>query len=284
MTNPLIITVAPNGARKTPGDHPALPITADELAQDAQACLAAGAAMIHLHVRDDLGAHTLDVATYRAAIQAVRAAVGDDLVIQVTTEAVGRYTPAEQIAMVRQLRPEAVSVALAELTAGGVDQAVEFYRWAEAEGTALQHILYSPGDVARLADLVHRKGLPGQALSVLYVVGRYGGGDSDPQILVDFLAAAKEHHLDPEMWAVCAFGRNEGRVAMAAMSLGGHVRVGFENNFYLNDGRLSPDNGALVKQVANGARLLARPVCQGAQARRHMSPGGAKSGQQRVRC
>ena len=74
--DPLILTVAPNGASKTKADHPALPMTSEEIAACAAACAEAGAAMIHLHVRDRQGGHTLDVGTYRAAIKAVRQAVG----------------------------------------------------------------------------------------------------------------------------------------------------------------------------------------------------------------
>ncbi len=110
-----MIMVAPNGARRGKADHPALPLTAAELAADAKACALAGAAAIHLHVRDAAGGHALDPGLYRAATAAVRAAAGPDLVVQITTEAVGRFSPAEQMACVRALTPEAVSIALREL-------------------------------------------------------------------------------------------------------------------------------------------------------------------------
>src|SRR5690554_6718411 len=97
---PFAIAVAPNGARRTKADHPRLPMLPDELARDAAEARAAGAAMIHLHVRDAEGKHSLDLGLYREAIAAVRDAVGDRLVVQATTEAVGRYTPREQMALV----------------------------------------------------------------------------------------------------------------------------------------------------------------------------------------
>ena len=90
MTRPVLITVAPNGARKLKQDHPQLPLTADELGETAAACSAAGAAMLHLHVRDKNFAHSLDPERYRAAINQIRQAAGPDLIIQITTEAVGR--------------------------------------------------------------------------------------------------------------------------------------------------------------------------------------------------
>lgn len=271
---PLIIAVAPNGARKTHTDHVALPMTAAESARDAVLCRDAGASMLHLHVRDQDGAHTLDIDTYREAMDAVRYAVGRDLMIQITTEAVSRYTPDEQITLVHALHPEAASVALKELTADGVDKASGFYRWACDEGIALQHILYAPDEVRQLADLVHTGKIPAKNLSVLYVLGRYGTRQSQPSDLLPFLAQARESDLQPDTWSVCAFGPSEGAVALTAMSLGGHVRVGFENNMYLNDGTPAPDNAALVKQAADGAQLIARPLCQAQETRALMGSGG----------
>jgi len=171
---PLVIAVAPNGARKTHADHAALPMTAAEIARDAVACRDAGAAMLHLHVRDADGAHLLDGDAYREAMDAVRNAVGDDLMIQITTEAVGRYTPDQQIALVRDVCPEAASVALKELTADGVEKAAAFYHWAFDEGIALQHILYTPAEVAQLADLVRRDVIPADNLTVRYLLGLLG--------------------------------------------------------------------------------------------------------------
>jgi 3-keto-5-aminohexanoate cleavage enzyme len=126
----VLIMVAPNGARRGRADHPAIPLTPAELARDVAACAAAGAAAVHLHVRDAARAHSLDPGLYREAVAAVRAA-SPDTVIQVTTEAVGRYTPAEQMATVRALRPEAVSLALRELIPDAAAEAParDFLAW-----------------------------------------------------------------------------------------------------------------------------------------------------------
>jgi len=265
--SPLIITVAPNGARKNKNDHAALPITPDEIAIEAKACLNAGAAMLHLHVRDENDAHTLDVDAYRKAIDAVRNAVGDEMIIQVTSEAVGIYTPDQQIEMMHQLRPEAASVALKELTADGEEKAATFYHWADDNNIALQHILYTPDEVVRLAYMTHNNMVPHKNLSVLYVLGRYGDGVSKPDDLPPFIDAAQKSGLKPKLWSVCAFGPNEHEIMLEAMKLGGHVRVGFENNLYLNNNTLSPDNASLVSQVADSASLLYRSVYRGEQAR-----------------
>ena len=264
---PLVIAVAPNGARKTQKDHAQLPITANEIALDAKACMDAGASMLHLHVRDQNGAHTLDVETYRQAISALHNIVGDNMIIQVTTEAVGIYTPDQQIEMLHQLRPEAASVALKELTADGEEKAADFYSWAFDQDIALQHILYTPDEVARLAKMVQDNIIPNKNLSVLYVLGRYGTGVSQLDDLPPFLDAANKNNLNPKLWSVCAFGPKEGEIALAAIKLGGHVRVGFENNMYLNNNTLAPNNASLVSQVADGAELIYRPLCNAKQAR-----------------
>jgi uncharacterized protein (DUF849 family) len=89
---PAVICVAPNGARRTPADHAALPVTPSQIAREANACAEAGASVIHLHVRDDAGRHSLDAQRYRDAMGAIRQAVGERLLVQATTEAVGIYT------------------------------------------------------------------------------------------------------------------------------------------------------------------------------------------------
>ena len=264
--SPMMIAVAPNGARKQKADHAALPITPIELAQTAVQCRDAGACMIHLHVRDQQGGHSLDVDAYRVATAAVRKAVGDDLIIQVTTEAVGVYSIDQQIAMVQQLKPEAVSLAVRELCPTVEDEvrAARFFAWLEKERVAAQYILYSATDIARYDDLRRRGVIPGERVSVLYVLGRYTeGGASSALELLPMLAAADTEVI----WSVCAFGVTEASCMLVAAGLGGHARVGFENNMQLLNGAKAPDNSALVSQVADNAINMQRSVASVSQAR-----------------
>lgn len=259
MTKPLIIAVAPNGARLTKADHPALPITPRELGLEAARCREAGAAMIHLHVRDAEERHSLDLDRYRAAIAAVRREAGPEMIVQVTTESVGLYAPAEQIAAIRGLRPEAFSVAVRELFAEPDDEgaAAAFLAEQARAGTLVQHILYDAGDVTRFQGLVARGLIPLERASVLFVLGRYSTGQrSEPADLLPFLAAWNSgHHLDLP-WALCAFGRQEAACLITASCLGGDVRVGFENNLWRPDGSLAPDNATQVAAIASLARRL----------------------------
>jgi len=264
--SPLALMVAPNGARRGHSDHPALPIGPAELAGCARDCLAAGAAMLHLHVRDADGGHSLDADAYRAAIRAVRGAVGERMIIQVTTEAVGRYRPAEQMALVRALHPEAVSLAVRELVPDAAHEAAAaaFFGWLVGQPIAPQYILYAVEDIQHLADLCRRGVIPDPAPWVLLVLGRYTPGQrSEPRDLLPLLAVLPDHWR----WSVCAFGIRENACALTAMALSGHVRVGFENNLRLADGSVAPDNAALVAQVRDGAALLHRPLADAATIR-----------------
>ncbi len=271
---PLIITVAPNGARKTKADHPALPIAPEELAETAARCQAAGAAMIHLHVRDAEGGHSLDPDTYRAAIEAIEARLGGEILIQATTEAAGRYQPTEQMAAMRALKPAALSLAVRELLPDGEDtaQGAAFLREMHAGGTLIQYILYDAEDVRRFERLRGEGVIPEARPAVLFVLGRYRVGSvSTPDDLLPFLAAAREGEGYRGRWMVCAFGPLEAACGLTAAGLGGHVRVGFENNLLLADGTRAPDNAALVRQVAEAAHLMGRPLADAAAARRMLA-------------
>ena len=244
--NRVAIAVAPNGGRRTKADHPALPITPDELAHVAAASLEAGAAMIHVHVRDRDGRHLLDAEAYRAATAAIRASVGERLVVQITSEALGIYRPEQQMRVALEAHPEAVSLALRELVPDQTHEAgfVSFLETLRREKVTPQIILYTPEEATYLAALSSRGMIPFDNLPVLYVLGRYTVGQtSRPADLMPFLApgiAAAGH------WMVCAFGGQETACVTAAALLGGHARVGFENNLLLPNGAPASGNQELV--------------------------------------
>ena len=233
--------------------------------------------MLHLHVRDREGRHLLDAEAYREATAAVRAAAGNDLIVQVTTEAAGLYEPAEQMAVVRELRPEAVSVALKEIIPDPEHEAdgAEFLSWLYRKGVMVQYIIYSGQGVTRFQELCRRGIVPGDRHFVIFVLGRYSMGQTSvPTDLLPFLTV----HERSQPWAVCAFGRWENAVAMTAMALGGHCRVGFENNLLLSDGSRAADNAALVAQVVAGADNIGRPIADGAAAREFLMGNSTTEG------
>ncbi|CAO4157106.1 beta-keto acid cleavage family enzyme [Methylorubrum extorquens] len=268
---PLILANAPNGATRSKADHPALPITESEIARTAAEIAEAGAALIHVHVRDAQSRHLLDAQAYRAVTAAIRAEVGDRLVVQITSEAAGRYEAPEQMAVVRATRPEAVSLALREIVpnAEAETAAAAFFTWARRERVLLQIILYEPAEVARYADLKSRGVLGEGGDFPLFVLGRYTPGQvSRPADLLPFLAASGE---GVPLWSICAFGPRENACALVAAGLGGHVRVGFENSLLAPDGHPAESNAAQIRRAAEGARLLGRPLADADTARALMA-------------
>lgn len=264
--NPVVICVAPNGARRTRADHPALPITPAEIASEALACADAGASVIHLHVRDDANRHSLDTQRYRAAMDAIHDQVGDRMLVQVTTEAVGVYQPQRQMALVRELHPQAASVALRELVPDddALSPAGEFFEWAHREGVALQFIVYTPQEAVRLTELVTRGVVAQSVPNTLFVLGRYTAGQqSDASDLLPFLREWPA--LWP--WSVCAFGDTEAQCMSTAIGLGGHARVGFENNLMRSDGTVALRNADLVDNLRVLAGCAGRRVATVDEAR-----------------
>ncbi|MCC2113987.1 MAG: 3-keto-5-aminohexanoate cleavage protein, partial [Hyphomicrobiales bacterium] len=257
-----ILMCAPNGARRTKADHPALPMTAAEIAADAEHIAEAGAAAIHLHVRNPQGGHSLDAGLYREAISAIRERIGDRIVIQATTEAVGLYTPAEQVAVARALTPESISIALREIapTDDDLDAAADFLAFLFEAGVTPQIILYDAEDVIRFRDFVASGRYPFATPFVLFVLGRYAKDQlSAPGDLDPFLAAMGED-IDTHAWMVCAFGRREAEIAEHVLAHGGHMRIGFENNLWRGDGSLLADNAESVGFAAAAVDRVGRRV------------------------
>lgn len=264
------IAVAPNGGRRLKTDHPAVPIDARELGATAAECLAAGAAMIHVHVRDAAGRHVLDADAYREATTAIRAHVGDRLVVQITTEALGVYEPAQQMAVVKATRPEAVSLALREFLRSPEDEPpfADFLAWVRRERILPQFILYDPAEAANLVELQRRGLVPWSDVPVLYVLGRYTVGQtSQPADLLPFLSSGTFSH-----WSVCAFGEEETACVVAGALLGGHVRVGFENNLWRPDGTPATSNAELVRLTAEILAATGRQTMAADELREVLSP------------
>jgi len=265
-TTPLIVTVAPNGAYKTKEQHPQVPLTAEDLAQTAKSCLAAGAAMMHMHVRRPDGRHLLDAHAYKEATAAVRKAVGQELVVQITTEAAQVYQPHEQMQVVRDVVPEAVSVGLREILRPEVPETEvqAFFVWLAERNVMTQVILYDVADVQAWQCLRTQGIVSENKWFLLFVLGRYSAGQTSRATdLLPFLQA----HDQSYPWAMCAFGPEENACAITAAGLGGHVRVGFENNLYLKNGAVAPDNAALVAQIAQASVPLGRPLATAADVR-----------------
>ncbi len=247
------LMVAPNGARRTRDDHPALPVTLDEIIDTAISCQRAGAEGLHLHLRDEQGRHVLDAGRYREALAELAARV-PGMAVQITTEAAGRYEAAHQRQVALEAGAALVSSSIREIMAGSTRaEARAFYEECAGRGIAVQHILYEPDDLALLERVLPSELFSSPDLQLLFVLGRYAPGhDSRPEELHPFLQALRARRITPD-WAVCAFGRGESACLAEAARRGGKLRVGFENSLWNADGSLAADN---AERVAEAACLL----------------------------
>ncbi|HHC7355347.1 TPA: 3-keto-5-aminohexanoate cleavage protein [Vibrio campbellii] len=257
----IAIIVAPNGARKTKQDHAQLPVNIEEMVAEAKACQTAGATMIHLHARDAQGRHSLEVDDNLEIYHAVKAAVGDSMIVQLTTEAVGMYSPQQQMVLVKAVKPEAASFALRELIPDeqSEEQGFAFFDWVAAQGILSQIILYDQADIERYFSLRDRGVLPKHNQHALLVLGRYHEAQqSSPW---DLRALHLERFIEENVrCAVCAFGAREQDCLTHAMLLGLDVRVGFENNHLSSDGQLAKSNAEQVQRLKEVSELLGVPL------------------------
>lgn len=258
MTLPLIM-VAPTGARRTKADHPNLPVTIPEIIESARHCHAAGAQLLHAHVRDETGKHTLDAGLYSELLAEMATQV-PTMQVQITTEAVGIYSPVEQRSVVETVRPKLVSIALREMMAEEDTKTLrQFYHRQSEAGVAIQHILYAAEDLARLAREIAQGTIPGKNLSLLFVLGRYTKNQqSTPDDLLAFLTEmAQSPHTKNAEFMICAFGQAEISCLLFAAEKGGNCRIGFENNILDEDGTLARSNANRVEQLVKKIELIA---------------------------
>jgi 3-keto-5-aminohexanoate cleavage enzyme len=262
--DPLIITVAPVGAEVTPEQTPYLPVTPAQLGETARAIRAAGASIVHVHCRNDDGTNTHDVARFRAASDAVRA--NSDLIVQFSTGGAIGMTPEERVAPL-QLRPE-----MATLTCGTVNFGDEIFENSfpimRAILAAMKRYAVAPEleifDRGHLSNvqLLERSGDLSLPQHVDFVLGVPGGLDASVGNLVDCVRALPAGCT----WSVAGIGRMQLPLAVTAIAMGGHVRVGLEDNLYYERGRLAR-NEELVARVVRVAAELGRPIATPAQAR-----------------
>lgn len=154
--------------------------------------------------------------------------------------------------MIEELKPESVSIAIKEFipeTSNEIDIKI-FLKDMLYEKIIPQYVVYSAEELERFYNLKAKGVIPGKKQFVLFVLGKYDvSRDSSPKDLLPFIHTYKKHASDNSVqWAVCAFGKAEASCMLTAAMLGGHVRIGFENNIHLQNGIVAENNAALVKQ------------------------------------
>ncbi|MGH2751451.1 MAG: 3-keto-5-aminohexanoate cleavage protein [Actinomycetota bacterium] len=258
--DPLIITCAGVGAEVTRAQQPNLPLSAEEIATDAAACRAAGASIYHLHVRDAGGAPTMDVDTYRAALEAIRAAT--DVIVQFSSGGAVSDTEDARIAPL-QLRPEMASITTGTVNFGAdvfwnPPSLIErFYKRMSELSITPEFEVFEPGMIANAERLYEDLG-EGHHRHYDFVLGVPGAMPAWD----DSVAFLVSHITGDATWSATGVGRWHLGVTEAAIGLGGHVRTGFEDVVYFERGRLATSNAQLIARVAALGRAAGREIAQ----------------------
>jgi uncharacterized protein (DUF849 family) len=262
-----LITVAPTGAEVDKSAVPALPVTLEELVTTAKECQVAGAAVIHVHIRDADAKPTLDIGRLTETVRALREST--DLIVQLSTG--GAVTDSfERRLAVLDAGPDACS-----LTCGTVNFGddvfmnpwgfmTELYAKTQSLGVVPEFELFDFGHIAALHRLLSEFGPPaGGHVHCDLVMGVPGGMPGNAATLVHAVAA-----LPPgASWSATGIGRTSLPVLFAAVAAGGHLRVGMEDTVTFARGRPVASNAELVERAAGVAALAQRPAMTPAVAR-----------------
>ena len=258
--DPLIITCAPVGAEIRPEQTPHLPYTPQLLGETARAVREAGASIIHVHCRNDDGTNTHSVERFGNAYEAIRAQ--SDLIVQFSTGGAIGMTPQERAAVL-ELRPE-----MATLTCGSVNFGDDIFensfpimrdllKKMNEFGVRPELEIFDKGHLANARRLA-RERLLSFPQHVDFVLGVPGGLEATVQNLCDLVDDLPEGCT----WSVAGIGKRQLPMAMAAIAMGGHVRVGLEDNLFYSRGRLARNDelvGRVARLAAEAGRSIATP-------------------------
>ena len=274
-----LITVAPTGAEVDKAEVPQLPATLDELTSTAVACERAGAAVIHVHLRDDEARPTLDQGRLREAVAALREST--DLIVQLSTG--GAVTDSEAARLeVLDAGPDMASCTMGTVNFGtGVfanrwDFIVELHERMRERSVVPEYELFDLGHVPSLERLLDRHGLPaGGHVHVDFVLGVPGGAAGDASTVAAFTEAVRRHLPEGTTFSATGIGRTTLPVMLASLAHGGHLRVGMEDTTSFARRQPVTGNVQLVERAAAAASLAQRPPMTTAGARQLLGVGGS---------
>ena len=272
----VVVSCALTGALTTRAQCPAIPYTPAEIAEEARRAAEAGAAIVHIHARNDDGTPTWAPETFRQIFEEVRQR--SDVIINFSTGSVG-IPAVERVQHIRELRPE-----MAALNMGSMNYAMYSSRRKEflhdhvfanpfsdirffveamnAAGVRPEMECFDAGHIGNTRPLIDLGALqPPYQFSL--VMGVLGGIPGTVRNLVNQVESLPDH----SHWQVIGIGLEQWRLVAAALAMGGNVRVGLEDNFYLEEGRMAGGNGDLVAKAVRLAHDLGREVASIAEAR-----------------
>ncbi len=278
LDDPVIITCSISGSLANRDQCPAIPYTPAEYAAEARRIVDEGGVMIHIHARRPDGTPSYAVEDFRAITEAIRAEVADAAIVNYSTGAIG--VPVEdRIAYLRELRPEVAALNMGSLNyakysrtrkafvfqavfANPFDEIIALLEAMNELGIKPEHECFDLGHVGSLEPLVDM-GVLHPPLHVSCVMGVVGGVPPTARNL----AAMADNVPAGSHWGVIGISRRQWTLAAAALSLGGSVRVGLEDNFYLPDGTMASSNGDLIAKARQMAQDAGRRVATVDEAR-----------------
>jgi 3-keto-5-aminohexanoate cleavage enzyme len=279
--NPAIITCSISGAVANRDQCPAIPYTPEEYAAEAKRAVDEGCSMIHIHARTPDGVPSYEIEDFRAITEAIRGAV-DDVVINYSTGAIG--VPIEKrIAYLRELRPDVAALNMSSMNyakysskrkdfvfkavfENSFDTIIEFLEAMNVLGIRPEHECFDAGHVANLDPLLDM-GLLQEPLQVSCVMGVNGGIRPTPRNLAFMSEQVPGGAEGRNNWGVIGISRDQWRLVATAAALGGNVRVGLEDNFYLPEGEMARSNGDLIARARRLVEDVGRRAATPAEAR-----------------
>ena len=267
----LIITAAICGAEVTKEQNPAVPYTVEEIVREAKSAVDAGAAIVHLHVREDDGTPTQSKARFKECMDAIYQVCPDVIIIPSTGGAVGMS--AEERLQPTELMPEMATLDCGTCNFG--DDVFEntmpmmraFGKRMMENNIKPEYECFEMGHLDTVLNMARKGQVPGAPMQFNFVLGVPGCTPATAQNLAWLVNAIPAGST----WTATGIGRNAFTLAAAAIVMGGNVRVGFEDNLNLERGVLAKSNGELVAKVVRIAKELGRPVATSAEAREILS-------------
>jgi uncharacterized protein (DUF849 family) len=279
LDDPVIITCAISGALAGRAQCPAIPYTPQEYAAEARRIVDEGGVMIHIHARRPDGTPSYEVEDFRAITDAIRAELGgDDVIVNYSTGTVG-VPVAKRIAYLRELRPDVAALNMGSMNyakysrsrkafvfqtvfANPFDEIIELLEAMNELGIRPEHECFDIGHVGSLEPLIDM-GVLAPPLHVDCVMGVTGGIPPTARNL----AAMVDNIPAGAHWGVIGISRVQWMLVAAALTLGGSVRVGLEDNLYLPDGTMARSNGELVARARRMTEDSGRRAATVAEAR-----------------
>jgi uncharacterized protein (DUF849 family) len=279
--DPVIISCSISGAIANREQCPAIPYTPEEYAAEARRAVDEGASQIHIHARTPEGTPSYEIEDFRAITEAIKAEV-DDVIINYSTGAIG--IPLEKrIAYLEELRPDVAALNMSSMNyakysrrrkgfvfkavfENSFDEIIELIEAMQAAGIQPEHECFDAGHVANLDPLLDM-GLLEPPLQISLVMGVTGGIRPTPRNVAFMSEQVPGGAEGPNNWQLIGVSRDQWKLIGAALTLGGNVRAGLEDNLYLPDGEMATSNGDLIAKARKMAEDIGRRAATVTEAR-----------------